>query len=142
MQVVVQRQVGHELVDEQALAAVANAVADERDEVAVVHAADDPQLRLELPVPLLAPCPQPLHGHRGAVHRADVHVAEPAAPDEAGLREAVRRGGQLLVGERASKPDLVVATSSSRHGLHLHARSRSVAVRVRLVAVAGSSPGR
>ena len=81
IQVVLQRVVGHELVHEHALVA-GDAVADERHQVAVVHAADDLHLRLELALPLSAAGLELLHRHLlpAAGEHALVHVPEPALP--------------------------------------------------------------
>lgn len=106
MEVEVQRLVGDELVDEEAVVGV-DAVAHEGDEVAVVDAADDVHLGAELALALPAPRPELLDGHRlppAVVQEqlAAVHVPEPALPEQVALGEAVRRRHQVAVRHRAA----------------------------------------
>jgi hypothetical protein len=94
--------VGHILVDEQPLFTM-EAVADEGDEVLVVHTADDLHLGAELAVALPAARPQLLDGHLLPGHRAAVHMPEPALPEQVGVREPVRRRRQVVVRECAAR---------------------------------------
>lgn len=102
MEVVVQRVVGDEVVDEEAVV-LGDAVADEGDEVAVVDTADDLHLGLELALALPAPGLELLHRHLLAAAREDapVHVPEPALPQQVRRREPARRQRQLVVREGA-----------------------------------------
>jgi hypothetical protein len=103
VQVELERLVGHVLVYEQPLLAV-DAVANEGDEVLVVHAADDLHLSTELAVTLPAPGAQLLDGHLvAAAHRATVHVPEPALPQQVGVREPVCGRRQVVVRERPTR---------------------------------------
>lgn len=97
----VKRLVRDKLIDQQPLVGV-DAVPNQRDEVPVVHAADDLDLRPELAVALPAPRLELLDRHLHAVEPAPVHAAEPALPDDVARSEPVRRGGELLVRVRAA----------------------------------------
>ncbi|BAS86637.1 Os03g0776150, partial [Oryza sativa Japonica Group] len=117
MEVELEGLVWDELVDEHA-ARAGDAVADEGDEVAVVHPADDVHLGLELALPLAAAGLELLHGHRlAAGEHPLVHVPEPALPDQVLLREAPRRRRELLVGERPLAHPRRVARRRRRAGL-------------------------
>ena len=99
MEMVLQGAVGDELVDEHPVV-LRDAVADEGDEVAVVHAADDLHLRLELALPLPAAGLELLHGHALAVGQPPlVHAPEPALADHVVPGEVARDARQLLVAE-------------------------------------------
>jgi hypothetical protein len=99
VQVMLQRLVGHELVDEESVV-LGDAVADERDEVAVVDAADDVHLGAELLLPLPAAQLELLHRHAPPVaQRAHVHLPEPALADHVRRREPARDARQLVVRE-------------------------------------------
>uniref|UniRef100_A0A452ZK61 Uncharacterized protein n=1 Tax=Aegilops tauschii subsp. strangulata TaxID=200361 RepID=A0A452ZK61_AEGTS len=106
VQVGLERVVGDVLVDEQPLVAM-DAVPQQRDEVAVVHAADALHLGAELALALPAAGPEPLDGHlprrRARAQRAAVHVPEPALPQQLGVREPVRRRRQVRVRHRAAR---------------------------------------
>jgi hypothetical protein len=81
VQVELERLVGHVLVYEQPLLAV-DAVANEGDEVLVVHTADDLHLNTELAVTLPAPGTQLLDGHLvAAAHRALYTCPNPPCPN-------------------------------------------------------------
>ncbi|BAS97845.1 Os06g0488125 [Oryza sativa Japonica Group] len=109
MEVVVQRVVGDEVVDEEAVV-LGDAVADEGDEVAVVDAADDLHLRLELPLPLPAAALELLHRHRLAVRERPLeHAPEPALPEELVAREPRRDVVQLVERERLGVPHAQLA---------------------------------
>lgn len=94
-----ERLVGNELVDEQ-FVVISNAVANEGDEVAVVDAADNLHLGLELALALPAAALEALHGHLSPIGQdALVDEAEAALAQEVELREAVGGRSQLLVTE-------------------------------------------
>lgn len=98
----VERLVGDKLVNQQPLVA-GDAEPHERDEVPVVHACDDLHLGAELAVALLALRLELLDRHLGAIlQRPPVHAPEAALPDDVVGGEPVRRGGQLVVRERAA----------------------------------------
>lgn len=91
-----------ELVNQQSLIGV-DTVSDQRDEVPVVHAADDLELRPELAVALPALRLELLDRHLGAAQQPPpVHAAETALPDDVVGGEPLRRGGELLVRVRAA----------------------------------------
>ena len=124
MEVVLQGAVGDELVDEHPVV-LRDAVADEGDEVAVVHAADDLHLRLELALPLPAAGLELLHGHALAVGQPPlVHAPEPALADHVVPGEVARDARQLLVAEGRLGPRRLHAA-----GLVLRPRRRREACR-------------
>lgn len=100
MEVVVQRVVGYVVVDEEAVV-LGDAVADERHEVAVVDAADDLHLCLELALALPAAALELLHGHHLPVaERAFEHAPEPALAEHVLAREPAGDAVQLVERER------------------------------------------
>lgn len=78
---VVKSVIRYKLIDQEAVAL--GAVADERNEVAVVDTANDLHLCPELPLPLSAPGFELLHRHLSAVRQhALVHGSESAFADD------------------------------------------------------------
>ena len=117
MQVVLQRVVGDELVDEEAVV-LGDAVADEGDEVAVVDAADDVHLRAEFLLPLPPAHLELLHGHAPPVaQRAHVHLPEPALADHVRRREPARDPRQLFVREARLGPRVLVRARVRRRDI-------------------------
>jgi hypothetical protein len=115
MEVVVQRVVGDVVVDEEAVV-LGDAVADEGDEVAVVHAADDLHLRLELALALSAAALELLHGHHLAVaERTLEHAPEPALAKDVLAREPAGDVVQLVERERLGVAHAQVAGRRRRH---------------------------
>ncbi|KAG6545906.1 hypothetical protein Mapa_012561 [Marchantia paleacea] len=102
----VQAAVGHELVDEQQLVAVA-APSQQADDVAVPELADDGDLGHELALALLRVVAHALDGHGllGLGHDAPVHAPEPALAQLGLLAEAVGGGAELLVAEAQAVGD-------------------------------------
>lgn len=90
---------GHELVDEHLLALL-EAESDEADEVLVVDAGEQLDLRLELVPALHRPLLRPLDGdERPRRQHPPVHLAVPSVPELVRLREVVGAPLQLLVRE-------------------------------------------
>jgi len=115
MEVVVQRVVGDVVVDEEAVV-LGNAVADERHEVAVVDAADDLHLRLELALPLPTAALELLHGHHLSVaERAFEHAPEPALAEHVLAREPGGDVVKLVERERLGVAHAQVAGRRRRH---------------------------
>jgi hypothetical protein len=114
VEVVLERVVGHELVDEESVVLV-DAVADERDEVPMVDAADDAHLGAELLLTLAAAHLELLHRHAPPVaQRAHVHLPEPALPDHVRRREPASDAHQLVVREPRLGPREVVRVRPAR----------------------------
>jgi len=93
---------GHQLVDKQEAVATTVTPAQELHEVAMLQAADDPHLRLELLAPLRRRLRQEhLDGHwalfSGDGKLAPVDTPEASATELAILGEVVRGGGQVAV---------------------------------------------
>lgn len=117
VQVMLERVVGHELVDEEAVV-LGDAVADERDEVAVVDAADDVHLGAELLLPLAAAHLELFHRHAPPVaQRPHVHLPEPSFPDHVRRREPARDPHQLVVREPRLGPRQLVRVRPARRRL-------------------------
>lgn len=80
VQIIFKSPVRHEIIDEQPLA-VSNAVAHERNQMPVVHTADDLDLRSKLTIALSAAHSELLHSHERPVgQRALVNAPKPTLP--------------------------------------------------------------
>lgn len=91
MEVILEGLVRDKLIDQHPLRA-GNAVSDERNEVAVVHPADDIDLGLKLSLTLTAPRLELLHCNLLSVRQHPfVYVTEPSLAQEVRLREAAGR---------------------------------------------------
>ena len=110
-----QRVVGDKVVDEEAVV-LGNAVADERHEVAVVDAADDLHLRLELALALPTTALELLHGHHLPVaERAFEHAPETALAKHVLACEPSSDVVQLIEHERLGVAHAKLAGRRRRH---------------------------
>ncbi|KAG6554274.1 hypothetical protein Mapa_004190 [Marchantia paleacea] len=103
VQGVLQSAVGHEVIHQQPLA-VRNAVAHQRNQMPVVHSADDLHLGPELPLALASADRQLLHCHQLIPgHHALVHSPESSLAQKIVSGESIRGHFELLVREPRSR---------------------------------------
>lgn len=111
--------IGDEFIDEHPLFA-GNAVANKRDEVAVMNTANDFDLGLELSLALTTPGFEALDGNFSSVRQDPfVHVPEPTLAQQIRLRKSAGCSCKLLVRERALGP---IAAHICRCRLHVRRR--------------------